>query len=158
MRKEFFKALYDEMKINPDIYFITGDLGYGLADQIRIDFKDRFINTGAAEQTMMGVAIGLALEGKIPVVYSITPFLLYRPFELIRNYIDHENIPVKLVGSGRDLDYHIDGFSHHSEDDKEIMAAFTNIDTLHPQDKILVDDATKYILGTKRPFYLNLKR
>jgi transketolase len=51
------------------------------------------------------------------VVYSITPFVLYRPFEWIRNYLDHEKIPVKLVGGGRDKDYGYLGFSHWAEED-----------------------------------------
>ena len=89
MRKTFSKYLYDEMAVNPDIYLVTGDLGYGLWDKIRLDFSNRFYNVGSAEQLMMGSAVGLAMEGKIPVVYSITPFLLYRPFELIRNYLNH---------------------------------------------------------------------
>jgi transketolase C-terminal domain/subunit len=54
---------------------------------------------------MMGTAVGMAMEGKIPIVYSITPFAIYRPFELIRNYLSHEQIPVKIVGGGRDKQY-----------------------------------------------------
>ena len=161
MRKEFFEALYNEMRDNNKIFFVTGDLGYGLADKIKQDFPDRFINVGAAEQTMVGVGIGLALEGKIPVVYSITPFLLYRPFELIRNYINHEEIPVRLVGSGRDFDYSHDGFSHHSDDDKLIMSIFKNIETLHPKPNYQphnMKDLVRHMINTKRPIYINLSR
>ena len=61
---------------------------------------------------MVGMGIGMAMEGKIPICYSMTPFVLYRPFELIRTYIDHENITVKLIGAGRDKDYDWLGFSH----------------------------------------------
>jgi transketolase len=57
---------------------LTGDLGYGLWDRIKIDYPDRFINTLSSEQLMLGIACGLAMEGKIPVVYSITPFVLYQ--------------------------------------------------------------------------------
>ena len=96
------------MKENKNIFLLTGDLGYNLWDNIKIDFKDRFINAGSSEQLMMGMAIGLAMDGKIPIVYSITPFLLYRPFELIRNYVNHEkslfiqrNILTKLIKNAR---------------------------------------------------------
>ena len=105
MRKHFSKLLHDKMAENEDIVLITGDLGYGLWDRIKIDYGDRFYNVGSSEQLMTGMAVGMAFEGKIPVVYSITPFLLYRPFELVRNYINHEKVPVKLVGGGRDKDY-----------------------------------------------------
>ena len=100
MRGWFAYEMYNQMVQNPDIYVVTEDLGYAMFDRIKRDFPERFINVGAAEQTMMGVAVGLAMEGKIPVVYSITPFLLYRPFETIRNYIQNEEIPVIMVGGG----------------------------------------------------------
>ena len=152
MRKDFFIQLYVEMQRNKDIFFITGDLGYGLADHIKNDFKDRFINTGAAEQTMMGVAVGLALNGKIPVAYSITPFLLFRPFETIRNYISHESIPVIMVGSGRDDDYKHDGFSHDATDDT-IIKQLPNIVFIKEDSFNLAE-----IIASGKPTYLNLKR
>ena len=107
VRKAFVPLLYDEMGKNEDIVFVTADLGYDHFDKFRIDYQDRFINVGAAEQLLLGVGIGLALEGKIPILYSMTPFLIYRPFEFIRNYVDYENIPVKLCasGTGRDRDW-----------------------------------------------------
>ena len=64
MRKDFSKLLYDEMAIEPNIILITGDLGYGLWDKIRIDYPDRFHNVGSSEQLMMGMASGLAMAGK----------------------------------------------------------------------------------------------
>src|SRR3990167_5924344 len=105
MRGWFAYELYHKMLENDKIWLIVGDLGYGMFDKIREDFPDRFINTGAAETSMMNIACGLALEGKIPFVYSITTFLLFRPFEVLRTYVNHEKIPIKLVGSGRDKDY-----------------------------------------------------
>ena len=88
MRKAFANELYKLMKENEDIYLVLGDLGYGWFDKHKKDFPKRVIDTGASEQAMMGIAVGLAMEGKLPFVYSITNFLLYRPFEWIRNYID----------------------------------------------------------------------
>ena len=81
----------------------------------------------SSEQLMIGLAVGMSMEKLLPVCYSITPFLLYRPFELIRNYINHENFNVKLVGGGRDQDYGYLGFSHWAEDDESIMSNFKNI-------------------------------
>lgn len=158
MRQVFFKALHDQMAKNEDIFFITGDLGYFLADSIRLDFGNRFINTGAAEQTMMGVAVGLALEGKIPFVYSITPFLLYRPFETIRNYINHEKIPVKMIGSGRDKDYSHDGPSHWAEDDRKVMSNWPAINAYWPVQNEVINDLVAKAVNHKEPYYINLKR
>lgn len=158
MRKIFFRELYKRMKINKKIWAITGDLGYIGFDDIRKDFPDRFINVGAAEQSMIGIAVGLALEDKIPFVYSITPFLLFRGFEGIRNYINREKIAVKLVGSGRNSDYIHDGFSHWAGDDVKIMKFFTNIIPLWPKKEKDIIPLMDHIIATPRPFYLNLKR
>ncbi len=158
MRATFAKELYNHMKNDSNIIVITGDLGYKMFDAIRQDFPAQFINTGAAEQAMMGIAIGMAMEGKIPIVYSITPFLLFRPFETIRNYINHEKIPVKLIGSGRDKDYSHDGFSHWAEDDCTILDVFNNIECIWPSDKMQIPGIVDEMLYNNKPCYLNLKR
>jgi len=158
MRKSFAKLLYREMSRNDKIYLITGDLGYGLWDDIRRDFPKRFYNVGSAEQLMMGIAVGIAMEGKIPIVYSITSFLLYRPFELIRNYIDHEEIPVKLIGGGRDRDYGYLGFSHWADDDKRIMSSFDKIIQERPNTQKELEFAFNRLINLEKPIYLNLKR
>jgi transketolase len=158
MRKDFAELLFQEMAVNEDIYLITGDLGYGLWDKIRDTYPDRFYNVGSSEMAMMGMAIGLAMEGKIPYVYSITPFAIYRPFEMIRNYLDHEKIPVNIVGGGRDRDYGYLGFSHWSEDDVTIMSAFKNIDMYHPQTQEELPGILKESIVGKKPTYINLKR
>ena len=158
IRGEFAYQLYRQMEKRNDIWVVTGDLGYAMLDRIKEDFPDRFINTGAAEQTMMGIAVGLAREKQIPFVYSITPFLLCRPYETIRNYVDHEKIPVRLVGSGRDDDYKHDGFSHHAFDDKQILGNFPNIHGLWPSTKEEIEANVDVMLRYNRPWYINLKR
>ena len=57
-------------------------------DKLKKDFPDRVINPGASEQLMMGMASGMAMDGFKPIVYSITPFILFRPFDFIRNFLN----------------------------------------------------------------------
>jgi transketolase len=158
MRKEFSKLLHREMGKNENIVLLTGDLGYGLWDRIRIDYPNRFWNVGSSEQLLLGAAVGMAMEGKIPFVYSITPFLIYRPFEVIRNYIDHEQVPVKLIGGGRDRDYGYLGFSHWAEEDKKVMSCFENIKMIHPQGTKQIKAALMSSINDNSPYYINLKR
>ena len=158
MRAFFADCIYKEMKENKNIYVVVNDLGYKMWDKIRNDFPERFINVGAAEQTLIGVGIGLALSGKIPIVYSITTFLLYRPFETIRNYVNYEKIPVKLVGSGRNREYTHDGISHWAEEDKKVMKIFTNIKSYWPKDIREVSKLVTKMLKDNKPYYINLKR
>lgn len=153
MRRQFAKDLYELMKKDKNIILITADLGYGMLDRIRNELPEQFYNVGAAEQAMVGIAVGMALSGKIPICYSITPFLIFRPMEIIRLYLNHESIPVILVSSGRGKDYSNDGISHDATD-HEIMKQFKNINFLVPEDKF---DLTEIIYSGK-PTYLNLRR
>lgn len=153
MRRLFADLLLAEIKNNPNIILITADLGYKMWDEIRDTFPKQFYNVGSAEQLMLGAGIGLALSNKIPILYSITPFLLYRPFEFIRNYVNHEKIPVKLIGSGRNKDYLHDGFSHWAEED--LTQIFPNIKQYYPNK---IEEIFQEMLYNNLPCYVNLKR
>lgn len=164
MRKDFVDELYLLMKKNKKIWLLTGDLGYGILEKIRSRFPDRFINCGASEQAMIGIACGLALEGKIPFVYSISTFLLNRPFEWIRNYINHENIPVKLAGTGREKEYEHDEFSHWAVDTKSILNIFPNIVQFWPEynnssgQNLSVKESVRQMVRNEKPSFLSLSR
>jgi transketolase len=158
MRRSFADILHEKMRGDARIWVVTGDMGYKMWDRVKMDFPERFLNAGTAEQAMVGIAVGLALEGKIPFVYSITPFLLYRPFETIRNYVNREKVPVKLVGSGRNRDYSNDGFSHWAEEDKEIMKIFGNIRSRWPETKEEIPSLVEEMINNPVPYYINLRK
>lgn len=153
MRRKFAIDLYELMKQDKNIILIAVDLGYGAFDKIRDEMPEQFYNPGAAEQAAVTMAVGLALSGKIPIVYTITPFLIFRPFEAIRLYMDHESIPVILVGSGRGQDYAHEGFSHDASD-HNILKQFKNIVFIEPEN----DFDLSGIIYCGKPTYLNLKR
>lgn len=146
------------MLSDDNIIVLTADLGFGLLDNIKQDFVDRFYNVGAAEQLLIGTGIGLAEAGKLPVCYSMSSFLLYRPFEFLRNYVNAENIPVKLIGSGRDKDYSHDGLSHWASDDELVLKALPNIKIYKPITLEDLEAVWKDFLYSKEPAYLNLRR
>ena len=156
-QRQRFKELFtEEMRQNEDIILLVGDVGYKVFDHLREEFPNRVINPGASEQLMIGMGAGLAMDGKIPVCYSITPFVLYRPFEFIRNYLNHESIPVKLVGSGRNEDYGVCGFSHYACEDLEVMKIYSNNEDQYPQSPDEID--IKKFLYSSTPSYINLQR
>ena len=158
MRGYLGKALYEQMAKNDKVFLLVGDLGYGLFNPHFADFPERCINVGAAEQSLISIGVGLAMEGKIPVCYSITPFLLYRGFEVIRNYINGEKWPVILVGGGRNNDYSHDGPSHHAWEDRPIMAILDNIQAYWPETKEEMPELLEAVIGCKKPTYINLRR
>lgn len=158
MRKRFAEILYEYMKVNDKIYLLVGDVGWGVLDKIKNTFSKRFINCGVAEQNMIGMACGLAHSGKIPFVYTITSFLLYRPFEFIRNDVDYDKANIKLIGCGRDKDYGNAGFSHWCCDDHKIMSLLPNILAIWPEDKKKLNEIIEGMIIHNGPCYLNLTR
>lgn len=160
MRKLFAQVVLEEMKRNEKFVLITADMGYGLWDNVRNIYPSRFFNVGSAEQLMIGAAAGMALEGRIPICYSITPFLLYRPFEFIRNYMNIEKLNIKLAGGGRNRDYGYLGFTHWAEEDVDVLSALKNIKTVKPDASKNDEEELRLLfaihLNTDTPTYINL--
>lgn len=153
----FADYLLEEMKSNLKIFVITADIGYGVLDKIIEIFPDRFINVGAAENLMIGIAVGLCYEGYLPICYTISTFLLYRPFEMIRNYVNHEKLNIKLVGAGRNKDYCKHEFTHWAEDDVTVVKnSFPNINIYKPL--TLTKEIFNKVINSIGPCYLNLKK
>ena len=159
MKGHFAGHLYNVMVDNPKVAVVSADLGYGLWDKIRLDFPDRFYNVGASELAAVTIAVGMAQEGLVPFVYSITPFLLFRGAEGIRNYVNEERVPVKLIASGRDDDYSkTDGFSHYAGDDTKLLETWPNIQCYWPQEKEEIASLIEEIINNEKPSYVNLRR
>ena len=98
MRRIFGKLINELAKKDKKIVLIVGDIGYGIFDEFRKTHPKRFFNLGICEQSIIGVAAGMSLEGLKPWVYTITPFLIERPFEQIKLDIDQQKANVNLVG------------------------------------------------------------
>jgi transketolase len=158
MRRTFAKLIHEKMKNDDRIVVVTADLGYMMWDQIKTDFPERFFNCGSAEQLMISLAVGMTYEKKIPICYSITSFLLCRPFEMIRNYINHELSPVKLVGCGRNKEYKHDGFSHWANDENDILNFFCNLNYYKPKNNESLNFCFDEFLYNEKPSYMSLSK
>jgi len=158
MRKLFGELVADAIQQDQNLWFLTGDLGFGVLDPIRQAGGTRFRNVGAAEQLMLGAAVGLSHCNKTAIAYSITPFVIYIPYEYLRNYLNHEGANVKLVGAGRNQDYGHLGFSHWADDDESALSVFENIETWWPKSESELEKGFQDWLYHKGPAYLNLTR
>lgn len=156
MRKEFAEAVIRHFPEKEEQVFLTGDLGYQALEDVQKIWGDRFINAGVAEQNMVSVAAGLAREGFIPWVYSISPFITLRPYEQIRNDVCLHNLPVKLVGNGGGFGYGIMGATHHNPEDIGMMRLLPFMKIYIPFISSDVDEAVKQILDNSAPSYLRL--
>src|SRR5208337_5213045 len=107
------------------------DFGSPKLDKLREDFSDRFINVGIAEQNLVNVSTGLALEGYTVYAYAIAPFLVMRAFEQIRNNMSllyhTRELNVNLIGVGAGLSYDVSGPTHHSVEDIAIIRTLPNM-------------------------------
>ena len=131
MRRRFGKVITELADKDESIIVLVGDIGYRVFDEFREKYPGRFINLGICEQSMIGVSAGMALEGLKPWVYTITPFLIERPFEQVKLDIDQQNVNVKLVGFA---DYSSLGPTHAELNGEKLTQLFTNIKSFFPKD------------------------
>ena len=132
MRKAFGKTIVKLAERDKRIILMTGDVVQEM-DEFRKRWPERFYNFGITEQSIIGVAAGLAIEGMRPVVYSLTPFVLERPFEAVKIDIDEQNLPVMLIGYDS---YYTHGPTHRPLDFDGMAKLFKNIAWFSPRSEL----------------------
>ena len=154
MRRKFGKLINELAKKDDKIVLRVGDIGYGIFDDFRKNHPKRFFNLGICEQSLIGTASGMSLEGLKPWVYTITPFLIERPFEQIKLDINQQKANVKLVGFA---DYPTLGPTHSEINAKKLISLFSNIKSFFPKNS---NETEKFVKKTYRingPTFISLK-
>jgi transketolase len=134
-RKAFLQTLTKLAEKDPKVIFIIGDVGFSFIEEYKSRFPNQFLNTGACEQTMMNIAVGLANVGWRPYVYTMINFIVFRPYEQVRNNICYSNKNVKLFGVEGSESYKFLGYSHniYEDEDKKLLDHLPNIHTYYPK-------------------------
>jgi transketolase len=158
VRDVFVETLLAEAKIDSNIVLITGDLGFGVLEDFERELPSQFINSGVAEQSMLGLAAGIASTGKRVFVYSIGNFPTIRALEQIRNDICYMNNPVVVVAVGSGFSYGSQGYTHHALEDIAAIRALPNMNVISPSDSIETKILTRFLVKDRRPSYLRLGR
>lgn len=158
MRTAFINTLLKMAKKDRRIMLLTGDLGYSVFEQYIKDLPRQYINMGVSEQNMAGVAAGMAMEEKIPFMYSIIPFTTMRNFEQIRNDICYQNLNVKIVGVGSGFSYGPYGHTHHGLEDIGILRTLANLKIFSPGDVREVKSVVEEAMKINGPVYIRLGR
>lgn len=158
MRNKFADAIYEIGRNDERICALVADISpAGSMTKFREEFPNRFINCGVAEQSMIGIAAGMALRGMRPFCYTIATFALYRPFEMIRVDLCYQNLPVTVVGMGAGVIYSTLGGTHHSMEDIAIATAIPNMTVLAPCDPMEMKLATEWCAKESTgPVYMRL--
>ena len=154
MRRTFGKIITELANKDDKIYVLVGDIGYRVFDEFREKHSDRFINMGICEQSIISISAGMALEGLKPWVYTITPFLIERPFEQVKLDIDQQNVNVKLVGFA---DYPTLGPTHAELNAVQLMGLCKIIQSFYPRDGDETEAAILQAHQTAEPCFLSLK-
>lgn len=160
MRDTFLLSVYEAMLQDPDIFFVSADFGSPVLDKIRADRADRFINVGIAEQNLINVSAGLALEGFKVFAYAIAPFITMRCFEQIRVNLallsEVRSMNVNLIGVGAGYSYVVSGPTHQCYEDITLMRAMPNMHVMSPADQLLAAELPQRCLQNNGPKYIRL--
>jgi transketolase len=157
MRDSFTARLEKLAAIDPRIFLITGDLGFGVLDKFEKKFPRQYLNAGVAEQNMTGVATGLALEGRVVFTYSIGNFPTLRCLEQIRNDAAYHGANVKVVAIGGGFSYGSLGMSHHATEDLAILRAL-GVTVVAPGCDWEAAEAVDALVATPGTCYMRLDR
>tara|TARA_Y100001970_G_scaffold58838_1_gene74801 strand:+ start:645 stop:1571 length:927 start_codon:yes stop_codon:yes gene_type:complete len=158
MRDTFIEELSKRASTDPNVFLITGDLGFGVLEEFGESFPDQFLNAGVAEQNMTAIAAGMAFEGRKVFTYSIGNFPTLRCLEQIRNDICYHNLDVTIVAIGGGFSYGQLGMSHHATEDISIMRSLPNIEVLVPSSLDEVRGSFNHIINNNGPVYLRLDK
>ena len=158
MRDVLLNRIWEAMEENEKIFFVSADFGSPILDKIRSDYLNRFINVGIAEQNLINISAGLALEGYTVFAYAIAPFITMRCFEQIRVSLallsEVRSMNVNLIGVGAGYSYVVSGPTHQCYEDITLMRALPNFQVLSPADHISAGALFDRCIETIGPKYL----
>ena len=157
MRDIFSKAIFENIKLNKKIFVIAADIApSGKMAELQKNSKN-FINVGVSEQAMISICAGLAMSDLKPFAYTIAAFALYRPFEMIRDDICYQNLPVTIVGMGAGTIYANLGGTHTATEDISIARSLPNMQILSPCDTDELEECINFCCKkNKSPTYLRI--
>ena len=158
MRDAFLNALYDIAKSDKNVIIITADNGAPSLDQFSQNLPNQFFQVGIAEQQMIGMACGMAVEGKKVYTYAIAPFVTTRVHEFNKLCLGAMNLPIVNLGVGAGYAYDIMGPTHHTTEDMTIMRSIPNMTVYSPADGSTAVCLAQISYNNPSPQYIRFDR
>ena len=156
MRSAFRDTLMEAKASSNNLHLIVGDIGFGVFEEYIEKYPSDYLNIGICEANMIGMAAGMSRNGFTPIVYTIVPFLVMRPFEQIRIDLALQNSKVVLVGVGGGFSYGTLGPTHHSFEDIALMSLLPNFHVFAPSQPSESSIALSLALKHDGPSYIRL--
>jgi transketolase len=158
-REAWSTTLLEMAECRPEIVVLSADLMKAtLASRFSDKYPDRSFNVGVAEQDLVGIAAGLALTGKIPVVATFAVFVLMRACEQVRTDVCYPKLNVKLIGTASGFSFGLGGVTHATTEDLSIARALPNMTVLVPADYAETCQAMRAAIDLPGPVYLRVGR
>jgi transketolase len=158
-RNGYGEGLVEAGKKDPNVVVLCADLSdstrSGMFQEV---FPDRFIETGIAEQNMMGLAAGLALSGKVPFIATYSVFCPGVNWSQLRTCVCQNSANVKLTGAHAGISVGPDGMSHQGLEDIAITRCLPGLVVFAPCDSVETKKATLAAAKYKGPVYLRFAR
>ena len=158
MRKAALETIGQMVEEDPKVIFVGSDLGAGTLDEVRDKHPERILMEGIAEQHLVGFAAGLALEGFVPFVHTISTFLTRRAFEQVAIDVALDSLPVILVGAGGGVVYAPLGPTHQAIDDFALMTSIPGMTVAAPADPLEMDAMLRLLRAQERPAYVRIAK
>lgn len=158
MREACLEQVYQLAKRDPRIVFIGSDLGVGTLRKFKEEMPDRFYMEGISEAHVVGMAAGLALEGMVVYVNTISTFITRRCFEQIAVDVCLHDLDVRLIGNGGGLVYAPLGPTHLAIEDISILRALPNMTIAAVADADEMRRLMPETVGHRGPIYIRLAK
>ena len=159
MREAYGRALAEYGAANSRVVVLDPDTSSStLSSFFAKRFPERFFNIGIAEPCMIDVAVGLALDGKIPFANGFAALLALRAMEQIRTAVCYAKTNVKIAASYAGLSDYKDGPTHHAITDIALMRALPNMQVIVPADSAEVANWVPIVAECRGPVYLRISR
>jgi transketolase len=158
MRETCLDQVYALAKTDPRIVFIGSDLGVGTLRKYKEEMPDRFYMEGISEAHVVGMAAGLALEGGIVYVNTISTFITRRCFEQVAVDVCLHNLNVRLIGNGGGLVYAPLGPTHLAIEDISILRALPNMTIVAVADAEEMKRLMPQTVDYQGPIYIRLAK
>jgi len=156
MRKQFVSTLEEMLSKDQRIILLLGDIGvFGFKKAFK-KFPDRVYNIGILEQSTIGIASGLAMTELIPVVHTITPFLVERSYEQLKLDFGYQKLGGNFVSVGGSYDYAALGCTHHCPGDVGILKNIPGMEIIIPGSAEELDKLFRQTYDNGHPTYFRL--
>lgn len=158
-RVAYGKALVEIGRANDNVVVLDADLGKATNSiRFKVEFPERYIDCGIAEQNMIGIAAGLAASGKIPFASAFSVFVSMRAVEQLRNSVCYPELNVKVVGTHAGIECGGDGATHQAIEDLAITRSIPKLSVLVPADHVATGKIVKLMAQHKGPMFMRVGR